>query len=159
LAGEIRVSVARLRFSGKSRQQVLLRARSFNPRHGLQSSFSDHFLNVMIAQRTLLLRIDVVVLLSPPAFSDVILFFRLSQFFELVGRIPQDAVKDPAAIVFAVRLAAVGQMDHFFRQLQRFDDMKVAGPHGVSLRHGDVMGATVAKSSFMPEKNRSGGCL
>jgi hypothetical protein len=44
-------------------------------------------------------------------------------------------------------------MDHFFRQLQRFDDMKIAGPHGVSLRHGGMMGAMAAKSNFMPEEN------
>jgi predicted dinucleotide-binding enzyme len=89
----------------------------------------------------------------------VVALFVFRQLPELVGRIPQDAVKNPAAVVLAVRFAAVRQVNHFFRQLQGLDDVKVAGSHGVSFRRSEVLNVKLPLTNLMPEENRGGGRL
>jgi hypothetical protein len=64
----------------------------------------------------------------------VVLLFSFRQFLQFEGRIPQDSEKDSTAVVLAVGFAQVSQVDHFFRQLQGFYNVKVAGSHGFSPR-------------------------
>ncbi len=67
------------------------------------------------------------VLSRPPAFFLMAAFLFLGNLLDLVGGIPDDAVKDPAPHVFAVGIALVGQIDHLLDQAQRSSEIVIAG--------------------------------
>jgi hypothetical protein len=67
--------------------------------------------------------------IGPPPLADVAPFFFLSEFPELESGVPQYTVKDAAAVVFAVGVPLVGEVEHLLRQLQGLGDVLVTGFH------------------------------
>jgi hypothetical protein len=63
----------------------------------------------------------------------VILLFFFGQLFQLVRRIPQNAVKDAASIIFPIGITLIRQADHVLNELQGFGNVQVARFHAFLL--------------------------
>ena len=72
----------------------------------------------------------------PPAFGDVVAFFRFGQLFDFVARVAKHAVKNAAAGILTVVVSIVGQFDHAFGQQDDLSEMVVTRFHGLKLSEG-----------------------